>query len=111
MVLLLAATAGAYVVARAIESAGETGRKRVLMFAAVTALTCFIALFKSAFWLRPFLHRELVMPLGISYFTFKLISYVVDVYWGKMPGRAKLHLLRRIRLVFPANCGRAHSAR
>ena len=26
---------------------------------------------------------SLVAPLGVSYYTFKLISYVVDVYWGK----------------------------
>ena len=26
----------------------------------------------------------LVMPLGISYYTFKLISYVLDVHWGKI---------------------------
>src|SRR5271169_3843698 len=26
----------------------------------------------------------LVMPLGISYYTFKLISYVLDVHWGRI---------------------------
>jgi alginate O-acetyltransferase complex protein AlgI len=26
----------------------------------------------------------MVMPLGISYYTFKLISYILDVHWGKI---------------------------
>lgn len=27
---------------------------------------------------------ELLLPLGISFYTFQLASYVVDVYWGKV---------------------------
>lgn len=26
---------------------------------------------------------QIVLPIGISFYTFQLISYVVDVYWGK----------------------------
>jgi D-alanyl-lipoteichoic acid acyltransferase DltB (MBOAT superfamily) len=30
---------------------------------------------------------SLVAPLGISYYTFRLTSYLVEVYWGKPPAR------------------------
>ncbi|HTR36595.1 MAG TPA: MBOAT family O-acyltransferase [Bryobacteraceae bacterium] len=29
--------------------------------------------------------QNVIIPLGISYYSFKLISYVVDVYWRKIP--------------------------
>ncbi len=32
----------------------------------------------------------LVMPLGISYYSFRLISYVLDVYWEKIPAEKEL---------------------
>lgn len=34
---------------------------------------------------KAFLARNVALPLGISYYSFKLISYVVDVYWRKIP--------------------------
>lgn len=30
-----------------------------------------------------FLALHAIVPLGISYYTFKLISYLLDIYWGK----------------------------
>ena len=38
---------------------------------------------------------EIVLPIGISFYTFQLISYVVDVYWGNVrpPRRYWLILL------------------
>jgi D-alanyl-lipoteichoic acid acyltransferase DltB (MBOAT superfamily) len=27
----------------------------------------------------------LIAPIGLSYYTFRLISYVIDIYWGKYP--------------------------
>ncbi len=28
--------------------------------------------------------RELALPIGISFYTFQILSYVIDVYWGKV---------------------------
>ncbi len=32
----------------------------------------------------PTLHLEIILPIGISFYTFQTLSYVCDVYWGKM---------------------------
>lgn len=29
-------------------------------------------------------HLNLILPLGISFYTFQTMSYVIDVYWGKV---------------------------
>ena len=30
------------------------------------------------------LHLDIVLPIGISFYTFQTLSYVIDVYWGRM---------------------------
>lgn len=44
---------------------------------------------------------RLVMPLGISYYTFKLLSYLVDVYRGKAPAQRHAGLLLLYTSFFP----------
>ena len=29
--------------------------------------------------------RNIALPIGISFYTFQILSYVIDVYWGKVP--------------------------
>lgn len=41
-----------------------------------------IHLFKGVYQLP---HNNWLLPLGISFFTFQAISYIVDVYWNKYP--------------------------
>ena len=36
---------------------------------------------------------EIALPIGISFYTFQLLSYVVDVYRGEVPAQRKLHTL------------------
>ncbi len=36
---------------------------------------------------------EIMLPIGISFYTFQLLSYVVDVYRGEVPAQRKFHLL------------------
>lgn len=38
---------------------------------------------------------HILVPLGLSYFTFQSVGYVIDVYWGKIPAQTNYlkHLL------------------
>ena len=45
---------------------------------------------------------SIVMPLGISYFTLKLVTYAVDVYRGKTPVQRNLVDLALYASMFPA---------
>ncbi|MCF0228879.1 MAG: MBOAT family protein [Parasporobacterium sp.] len=29
--------------------------------------------------------KNIALPIGISFYTFQILSYVIDVYWGKVP--------------------------
>jgi alginate O-acetyltransferase complex protein AlgI len=106
-VLLIAFTAGAdYFFALAIERAATPTRRRSLLIASLVITLSLLAFFKYATFLLgastgllailgihvlpPVLH--IVLPLGISFYTFETISYVVDVYRGRVPAeRNPLH--------------------
>jgi alginate O-acetyltransferase complex protein AlgI len=77
--LLLAATAVAYAAARRLESSPD-GAEAVL-YGALIALLGALAIFKYG--------PGIAAPVGISYYTFKLVSYVVDVHWGKLPAEKR----------------------
>ena len=83
--LLFGATTLAYLVALAVEKSQRQNAKHSLAILTVAALVLLLALFKSLPLLPPSLKGSLLVPIGISYYTFKLISYVLDVYWGAFP--------------------------
>jgi alginate O-acetyltransferase complex protein AlgI len=85
--LLLGLTVVTYVMASRIHAAKS--RRAALAGATVTVLLLVLGFFKySALFLSTIgLHwrLELVLPLGVSFYTFEMISYVVDVYRGTPP--------------------------
>jgi D-alanyl-lipoteichoic acid acyltransferase DltB (MBOAT superfamily) len=92
LALLLASTLIDYACGLLIAGAGSQRRKRVIMVASVTANLVFLAAFKYlGFFVReaaelltslgfqanlPVL--QIVLPVGISFYTFQTIGYVVD---------------------------------
>ncbi len=106
-VLLIAFTAGVdYLLALRIEQATNQAHRRFLLIASLVISLSLLVSFKYAnFFLAssaglfrllgfevvpPVLH--IVLPLGISFYTFETISYVVDVYRRRMPAeRNPLH--------------------
>lgn len=71
----------------AARSSGANGRLAPIL---VLLLVAYLAAFKIALLTPSRGLAGLVMPLGISYYTFKLISYVLDVYWGKIAPETSL---------------------
>ena len=95
-VLLAAVTVAVYFAALWIERCPtEQGKKRLAILG-VTALVVLMFAFKSAEWLLGKLgplvgHGSMesalvvVIPLGLSYYVFKVIGYLLNVYWEEIP--------------------------
>ena len=91
-------------------SPGEKERKRYL---AVTIALClailgffkytgfFLSNFQTLFGV-PEVIPTIVLPIGISFYTFQLISYVVDVYRREVPAQKKYWVL--LQPVPPVHC-------
>ena len=75
-----------------MEKSREAGKTNLACMgpAAAIVLTVYLMAFKVALLTPAHGIAGLVMPLGISYYSFRLISYVLDVYWGKMPAEKGL---------------------
>ena len=50
----------------------------------------------------------IALPIGISFFTFQSISYIIDVYRGQSPGAERLLLAAALYLNVPAAYSRAY---
>ena len=50
---------------------------------------------------------RVVLPLGISFYTFQALSYTIDVYRGEAEAMAELHRFLLLRFDVPASCRRA----
>ncbi len=99
LLLLIASTLLDYVAGLLIGASSNSRRKRLVLLISVTGNLIFLATFKYlGFFVTEFadlLERlgfnanipvlEIVLPVGISFYTFQTIGYVVDVYRGKVP--------------------------
>jgi len=81
LIPLCGATFLAYFAALRIETAAEGRARQIAAYGSVIVLVAVLLLLKDLpRSSRPF---DWLTPLGISYYTFKLVSYVLDVFWGK----------------------------
>jgi len=96
--LILGTTAVSYICARRIELAFTQTRKKIYLIIALVASLGVLFFFKyfnflsenvtnllNAFGLGVGdLTLDLILPVGISFYTFQTLSYVIDVYRGKI---------------------------
>ena len=99
LALLAAAVVFAWAMARAVARAGAgTGGRKGLLAAALVVLAANLCFFKYYDWFGrqlaqfafrndwPFIPPDygLAAPLGVSFYTFALMGYLIDVYRGKI---------------------------
>lgn len=93
VILLMGETLASWFFARFIERSDSTGRRRLGIVGECAVLLGLLGYFKygtffAANWQAlfgvPELIPQIVLPIGISFYTFQLISYVCDVYAGKV---------------------------
>ncbi len=78
LILLIVASAAVYGLALGIAGSTSEKAKSGLMAVGVAAVVGVIVTFKAAGAWSGFL-----LPLGLSYYSFKLISYLIEVYWDE----------------------------
>lgn len=92
LLLMLASILVNYGCALWIEKAGQTREKRTLLIIAVLLNLAALGWFKYAGLLTGTLRSfglssvptvSVALPIGISFYTFQAMSYVIDVYWGQ----------------------------
>lgn len=117
--LIVLLTLGDFFLARAMPAAGP-GRRRRLLAAGLLLNAGVLVFFKYAAWLDalaaalwPAWGRQLaafrgglLVPLGLSYFTFKKISYLLDCYWLRLaPERRFSRLLLYVAFFLEISAG------
>jgi alginate O-acetyltransferase complex protein AlgI len=115
LLLLLATASFDFFAARAIDNARSSSRRKIFLFFSITANLSILGYLKYASFftglLSPILkHFGLpgipskhnpILPIGISFYTFQAISYVIDVYRRKLPAEKKLKSYFLYILFFP----------
>jgi alginate O-acetyltransferase complex protein AlgI len=85
--LLLLASVLVFIVAVRMERSSRNVIRQSLLAVVIGALCSYLIAIK-LLALPVVSHsilRRAIVPLGVSYYTFKLIGYALDVFWGKYP--------------------------
>ena len=99
LIPLFGATVIAYVSGLYIETATRVRIRQIVAFGSVILLLAVLLLLKDLpRSSRPF---DWLAPLGISYYTFKLVSYILDVFWGKQHAERDLIAFSSYAVFFP----------
>jgi len=111
--LLLGVTLTGFLVARGMAGLSDRPARRPWLVAGVAANVALLAFFKYAGFLagnlRPLFHvaglepprPEVILPVGISFYTFQCISYLGDVYRGSLPAHRSLRDYLLFTAFFP----------
>lgn len=114
-VILCVSTLVDYVLALAIERSTALGRRRALLSVSLCANLGLLCYFKyvnffllsldetliaagSPTWFRTL---QVILPIGISFYTFEAINYMIDVYRGRIPAERNFGDFLLFILFFP----------
>lgn len=95
--LILLTTAMFYICGMAIVKAENTGWKKAWMILSVALSMVLLAVFKGLNESS----MSLALPIGISFYTFRGISYTVDIYRGKIEPQKNPITFAAFLLMFP----------
>ena len=116
LLLLALPTLATYLAARAMAAAPTPGRKKLLFWSGLTVTLGLLFVFKylGLFWqtfldLQGYLRQQapmksalhILLPIGISFFTFRMVSYLIDVYHGRIPAEKHLGIYALYVSFFP----------
>lgn len=93
VLLLMFMAFNAYFCARMVEKSETPGRKKLWVFLSSAIDIALIGYFKYAglicgiFGPVPEFIANIALPIGISFYTFQLLTYVIDVYRGDAPAQ------------------------
>ena len=108
--LMMASIGLGYVFGILIEKFRGTPWSKVFMIISVVISFSFLGYFKYAnFFITNFSAAtgislpllNVVLPIGISFYTFQLVSYIIDVYWGRVAAQKNLVILATYITMFP----------
>ncbi len=92
--VLMASVAVNYLTAIAIDKSGSYAKKKILLITDITLNTGLLFVYKYLGFFAGIISSvtgagipgiNILLPVGISFFTFQALSYVIDVYRGEKP--------------------------
>lgn len=106
-----------YLCGLAIEKSGDKkGMRRLFLILSLAGSLGLLLYFKYSYFfvsnLNIFLHlgvsqevlaslQQIVLPLGISFYTFQTLSYTIDVYWRRVPAERNIINFGAYVVMFP----------
>ncbi len=108
--LMLSACIIGYVGGLLVDKNRESGSRKLFLFLSVALLILTLGFFKyTNFFISSFASLtgieakllDIALPIGISFYTFQVISYVVDVYRGDVPAQRNPLTLATYVSLFP----------
>jgi len=98
--LIMLSTAIDYLVGRALMGTEDAGKRKVWLLASILANLSILTLFKYAnffiaeartfFGLEGDWALDMILPVGISFYTFQTLGYTLDVYRRRIPAERNL---------------------
>ncbi len=115
ILLILIQTLTSYACAHGISKSASSGQRKALLAGCVTVCIGMLVYFKYAGFFNeslravfgwagvfyPAPHLDIILPLGISFFTFQTMSYAIDVYRGDIPAERNPAKLLLYIMFFP----------